>query len=412
LRIRIAIAGVILLGIVVQDVEAQSVVTPARGVSAVVTLFGQRDSNLFRLPDGVLPPDVGIEGNRRGETTISPGLTIEAFYPFARQDFFARVGFYWNRFTEYSAYDTNSVTYRLGWTWRTAEELSGELAAARDQSNTAFQDFLGPTRNVLTVYSERASVSWQPRPDRRLSASLDYLDGSNSTVARSLNDFKVANLTFRAAAVSPLGNELYLSYVGTNGEYPNRLISELLAIDNSYRQDNFNLGLIWNTPRTRVEARGGYVSRKYEAIAARDFARPVWLLNATWAASGKTALGLSYVRDLTSIEDLDRAYTISTTATATVRYSITPQVAVSAQYFRQDVDWAGDPLTAVSEFLQSSAPARQDRYTTPRLVLEWRPALRWSISVSQEWPSRTSNRNGLQYDASVSTVVLQYSIGP
>jgi hypothetical protein len=402
-----------LSGLPAAPAAAQSFATRDRGVTATLTLLAQRDSNLFRLPDSTLPSDFGLSGNGRDDTTLSPGISFEAWYPYARQDFYARIAFYWNRFTQFDDYNTNSLNYRLGWTWRTAEELDGELIAARDQSNSSFQEFLGPTRNVLTLYTERAAVNWHPRPDRRFSASIDYLTGLNSTQVRSLNNFKVANLSLRATAITPLGNELYASYIGTSGDYPNRLISEVFAIDNSYWQGSFNLGLKWSPrPDVAVDARGGYVSRKYDSITARNFARPVWLFDAAWAPTAKTSLALRYVRDLSSIEDLDRAYTISTTATASVRYQFSPIVAVTAQYFRQYVNWAGDPLTFASGFLQLAGPARADRYSTPRLQLDWNFAPRWSFSAAQEWPSRTSNRNGLQYDASVTTIVLQYVVGP
>jgi hypothetical protein len=406
----VLIAG--LAGSSANNVAAQIDSARQRGFSATLSLLAQRDSNIFRLPDGSAPSDVGLSGTQRSDRTLSPGVTIEAVYPYARQDFYARLGFYWNRFAEFDDYDTNSLTYRLGWTWRTAEEFSGELLASRDQSNTSFQDFLGPTRNVLTLYSERAAVNWQPRPDRRFSASIDYFTGRNSTAVRSLNDFNVASLQSRVTAISPLGNELYLSYVGTSGDYPNRLDSEALAIDNSYWQGNFNLGGVWNTTNMRIEARGGYLVRRFDSITARNFAKPVWLFNAAWAPTSKTSLGLSYVRDLTSIEDLDRAYTVSTTAILSLRYQVTPRVGMSAQYFRQDVEWAGDPQTFLSRVLPPDTAVREDRYTTPRLSIDWTPARRWQVSASQEWPSRGSNRNGLEFDSSVSTIAVQYTIGP
>lgn len=392
---------------------AQLQVQRERGLTTTLTMVATHESNMLRLPDGLTPADLGLPSDQRSDWVFAPSLGFSGGFGYGLQEFEGNVTLGWNRFQEFDNYDTDIVGYRLSWFWRTGGNLDGELTVRRDESDTLFQDFIGPTGNVLTLDTQRAAANWRPRPDRRLSMLLEHLVGSNSLEVRSINDFDVYNATATAAIVSSPGNEVYLSYMRTDGEYPNRVVSQLYAIDNSYKQDNYSVGITWNPSAfTRLLARAGYVSRHYDEIRARDFSDPTWLLDVQHAFTGKTAIAARFAQDASSIDDLDRAYTISTRASVAVMHSLTHNTRLTLKYDWQRVNWAGDPQTFASGFLQLFQDARVDSYSTPTILFDWAIAPRWNLQFAQQWPSRSSNYPAVEYRSSVSQIALQYSIGP
>lgn len=395
------------------SMAVQAQLLPDRGLIATLNFAATYESNIFRLPDGTTPADLGLPSDQRSDWILAPGASLSGRFGYGLQEFSGDVRLSWNRFETFDNYNSDILSYGLTWKWRTAGNFDGVLTVGQDESNTGFEDFLGATVNQLTVDRQVAVANWRPRPDRRFTAGLDRWEGKNSLEARHVNDFVVTNARVTAAWTSPLSNEIYVNYFRTDGEYPNRVPSELFAIDNNFKQDNWFLGTTWNPgPDTQLDARVGYLSRRYDQFSARDFASPAWYLNLHKAVGSRTLLSLEFARDANSIDDLDRTYTLSTRANVSLAYSLSAKTRATVQYDWERVAWDGDPLTAVAEFLQLVQDPRVDRYTAPLVALEWFVTPRWTVSVAQQWLKRESNRDNVEYRSNVTQFSVSYTLGP
>lgn len=391
------------------------------GINARFTVAGTRDSNILRLPDGVTPRQLGIDTDERDDTVLSPSIDIDASFIWGRQSLRANAVFRRDYFEQLDQFDSRTQSYGATYLWQLGNHWSGELAAGRDEQLTGFQDFLGPQRNVLTVRTERALANWRPRPDRRVALSFDHYDGENSTDLRRVNDFEVRAPRVELVAVTGAGNELSTSYRYTDGNYPNRIVTPTSTFDSSYTQSDADVGVRYAPGgKTLIDARLGYGWRRYETLSDRDYSGPVGRLSITWIPTGKTLLELSAIRDLNAVDELDNLFAVGTVYRAAVRYQMSAQWSLAAEYRRQRLDYQGDTSAFSSLRSRFDIPdeERTDTITNPKIALEWRPSVKWLVNLSREWPERKSSqstifdRSSLQYRAHVTSLAIQYSLGP
>jgi len=399
--------------------EASAQIEP--GIGAKLSVIGTRDSNILRLPDGVDPRRLGFDSDQRDDTVLTPLVELNGAFIWGAQSLVLRADLRRDLFEEYSTFDTRTQSYDANYYWQVGNHWAGELAASRDEQLTGFQDFLGPQRNVLTIRSARALANWRPRPDRRVALSFDAYDGRNSVESRRINDFDLRAPRIELVAISGAGNEVSTSYRYSDGNYPNRIVLSNTSFDSSYTQSDADIGFRYLPGgKTLVDARFGYGWRRYENLPDRDFSGPVGRLNFTWVPTGKTLLELSAIRDLNAVDELDNLFAVSTVYRAAIRYQLSAQISFAAEYRRVRVSYQGDPQADSILRTQFGVPDdnRVDTTTTPKIVLEWRPGLRWLVNLSSEWPERKStsqtlqDRSSLDYKAHVTSLAVQYSIGP
>lgn len=386
-----------------------------RGVHGAIGLVVQRDDNLFRLPDGVLPAAVGVtrddgdDGSHRGDTLVAPFVSLDLTLALGRQHFGLAATRRETRLQRYSAYDTQTGELRGHWDWQLGNQFDGRVEASDNDQASELRDFLGPRSNVLNVRNERVNANWRPRPDRRVTLDLQRWRGRNELPERAASDYTIRLWGLEGAWVTRLGTEWTLRWRSTDGLYPNRAIVEATPIDNSYRQHDADVGVVLRPGRrTRADLRIGYAVRRHEQVPQRDFEGLSGRAAIEWQASGALSLSLEAVRDLDALDDFDRLYAISTHHAAGLRFAASPQWQWSLRWSEQRIDFGGDPQNAITQAF-GQADARQDRVQTTRVALTWLPLERVQLELSYERAHRDSSRPGLQYRNSLAGLSSQYS---
>ena len=384
------------------------------GLHGAVGLQVLSDNNLFRLPTGVSPPSATGSNDQRGDTVLAPFVTLSGTAVLAQQRFTASTTQRNNRMSHYSAYDTQTGDLQAQWDWRLGTQFDGRVDTSDTKQASDLRDFSSPSSNtvdipsstnVLDIHSKHASANWRPRPDRRITLDWQRYRGNNSLASFLTNDYAVRQMNIEGGWVTSLGTEWTLSYHDTDGHYPNRTEVQTLLIDNSYHQHDTQLGVVLRPGgRTRADLRAGYAVRHHVQVPQRDYSGPSGRAAIQWEASGSTVLNLEAVRDLDSLDDRDRLFTISTRYTAGAQTAFSAQWQVALQWSRQRIDYGGDPQDIIN-----LTPARRDVLQNTQLTLTWLPVDRVQIGLSFTQEHRDSSQAGFQYSDRSIGLSSQYS---
>jgi len=386
--------------------------TDLPGYSLTASSLFEWDPNLFRLPDGVSPRQVGQATDHRGDTIIVPSATIDANFLPGRQRVSLNAQLSRELLLRNSAFDLTSLSYRGSWIWQLGNKWSGELTDSQQQQRTSFADAQLTEANRETTRTHRASADYRPRPDRRLGASFAWIGGSNSLGVRQINDFRTTIARAELGVDSGFGSELVLGASTTHAEYPNQQILALAPIDNSYRQNQFDLSTRYvASEKIQIQVRAGYAKRRYPVVSQRDFGGVVGNLGVTWQPTAKLQAQLTASRDLNAVDDAYRIYTVSTQARAKLGYQPTVKTDFTVDAYGTRVPYKGNPqnfLTSIS----GPAPYREDRYYGLKFSIGWLPTQRLTAQVTQALETRNSNTAGFQYRDWTTLLYLQYQVGP
>ncbi len=392
---------------------AQSATLPADrpGFSLTASTLAQRDNNVFLLPDGASPRSVGLSTDARGDTIVVPSLELDENLMFGRQRVLLDATLDRELLLANPNFDVTDFSYSGSWHWAAWNEWSGELFDSQQQQRTSFADAILSEPNHQTTRTRRASADYRPRPDRRIGVIYTEAIGTNSTLARRINDFRITSARAELGVDWGPGAELVLGASSTRADYPNQQILFLAPVDNSYRQAQFDLGSQFDVTEKIVgQVLAGYAKRRHPDVPQRNFGGLVGNLGVVWLPTAKLRFVLGANRDLNDGGDLDRIYTVTTTLRGEAHYKITykSELAVVASAAR--TDFKGDPAILYTRIF-GFATYREDQYSNLKASWNWAPRERWSIELAQILGTRNSNRAGFQFRDWKSELNLQYRIG-
>jgi hypothetical protein len=385
--------------------------TSLPGYSLTAASQFEWDPNLFRLPDSVSPRQVGERTNDRADAIIAPSAAIDANLLVSRQRFHLSARLERQILLNNPTFDITDLTYRGAWQWQLGNEWSGGFNESQLQQRPNFADVPAAQKDLQTTRTRHASLDYRPRPDRRIGASFDQYVGSNSLGALQINDYRITVERVELGLDSGFGSEIVFGASQTRGNYPNQPTFALAPVDNSYRQSQLDLSTHYvATEQIRIDALAGYAKRHYPVVSRRNFGGLVGHLAATWQPTGKLQVELGVNRDLNSINDFNRIYTVSTDTRATLHYQPTFKTDASIMAHATRVLYQGDPHNFLTS-IYGRAPYREDRYDGLQFQLSWLALSRLTLQVAQAMDYRNSNVASFQYRDWTTTLTVQYVFG-
>jgi hypothetical protein len=382
------------------------------GYSLTADSLFEWDPNLFRLPSGASPRQFGQSTDNRGDTIVAPSLSFDANLLPGRQKIrlSAKVDHQW--LLKNPNFDVTNLSYGATWQWQLANEWSGELADSQQQQRASFADYRLTQPDRQTTRGRRASVDFRPRPDRRLGVSFNEYVGSNTLGSLQINDYRITVGRAELGLVSGFGSEIVLGVSTTHGSYPNQQIVSFAPVDNSYRQNQLDLSTHYvASEKFQFEVLAGYAKRHYPFVSQRNFGGLVGHLTLDWEPTAKIQAKLGVARDLNSVNDYNRIYTVSTDTHAKLRYQLTFKTQATLEAHATRVRYQGNPQNFFTAVF-GPAPYREDRYDSLKFALGWNPSDRLTIQLAQALDARNSNTAGFQYRDWITQLSLEYVIGP
>jgi exopolysaccharide biosynthesis operon protein EpsL len=366
-----------------------------------------RDSNVFRLSNGVdteaLPGSPSKDDTYR---TTSVGLNVDV--PVSRQRFQLAYSRNFFRYDQNTQLDLNGYDGRAVWLWQVGNDASGQLSYTESVALASFANIAGVTPDPLKTRQGLFNASYMLTPRWRAQAGVGGFEQTNGDRTREANDISIVSGDASLSYATPANTAIGLGLRAEEGRFPDRVFVPKSedpaglgsAFDNAYRQYGADLVLDWTaTGISHLNARVGRVSRRNEHLPERDFYGTAVRIAYDWKPTGKLAVNMTVVQDISPYDDIKSSYVFVKGASLRPTLSVTGKIDLSAILEFSHREYLGDPSLAAA-----GAPSRIDRIRSATATLSYRPIRVLALQMSAQRETRSSTLQFGDYEVNVYTV--------
>jgi len=352
-----------------------------------------RDSNLYRLADGVDP-----QRGERSDWISVTRLGAEYERRFGLQQVAASLGLSASRYRDNGHLDHEGVDAGASWRWAVGRRMSGGVALRQSQALSGFDDFAGQERSINTYRRLEMFGDFALTPRWFAGAGAAYTSSDYSGDTRPTADYRARSLSMRGGYQGRSSERLVLSLMRTQGEYPNRVAT--IFSDQSYSQNDYRLDGYWPASgATRLSGYLGYMTRSYDFAVNRDFEGAVGRLEMDWRISGKLSLQSQLRREIGAQEDLVDNYVVTDALALRPKWALSEKINVSSELEYRRRDFGGDP-----GFLPQDQRDRTEHLRSLGVAADYRPSQLLSLGMSLRWQTRSADGASRDYDATTAGV--------
>jgi exopolysaccharide biosynthesis operon protein EpsL len=353
------------------------------------------DSNFFRVPNDVA----------RSEwiTTAYVGLSLDKVY--AQQRIQARVVEQFNRYKNFSYLNFDALNFDGAWRWHLTPRVSGSLTYAQDQSLVNYQDYRNFTqRNIRTTQTGGFSLDGQLAGGWHLLASVPYYSQKNSQPFETEQSYRESGIMPGIQYVWPSGSSITFNQSLLRGKFIDQALDPAAQFDTGYRHYRSELLLFWKVSgKSTLSASVGWVDRKYDNFASRDFSQPVGGFRYTWRPTVKLTLNAAAVRRVSSWQDQCSSYRVTDALVLGSSWQASEKTSLEAS-----VNWG--PSDFRGALADCSFGERRDRSHGARLGATWTPWRNTTIGASVEYQSNSSNYPGQNFDDTTAGINAAFKV--
>lgn len=356
----------------------------------VISQYFQSDDNLYRLPSGVTAPD-----GKRSDTIGVTSLTGEFHRRYGRQRLRGDLGVTHAVYAAHGDLDYTVPRVRLAWDWQLGNRWSGVFRRDYVETSAGFENTIGTDQLIRERNLTAASADywWHPDWAAGLGASSvrnTYRDDARPSSDSDVDDIDL-NLTYRPSS----GNRVVFTVRDADGRYPGR--PALSGSIRDYEQQDVRTRGEWTlTGAMRVAGDIGYTWRSYDLAPNRDFDGITGRMLVHWQPTYKTALELSWRREIGAEEDVVANYAVTSALVFAPSWRVSEKLSLSARLERSTRDYGGDPELGVSA---DEALSRDDRTRRYGLMLDYSPVRAVRLGLGAEHQQRRSDLRLREYDA-------------
>jgi exopolysaccharide biosynthesis operon protein EpsL len=361
------------------------------------------DKNLFHLsPSANTQALLGTSNRADTITATTLGLSINKPYSLQRFELDLNVVNY--DYRRFDFLNFTAINYDAAWRWNLTPRLKGNLVFARQEALNNFSDSQNyRSRNV------RVNESYRLDADLDVGGEFHLLGGTLRSVRTNSQTFiQERDNTVTSGEIGirydfTSGASLGFLHRSGRGSYDNldQPLPMPVLLDNGFDQTESLVSMAWPiTAKTSLNGRIGYLERKHDHYAARDFSGMVGGLNLNWEVTGNTRLNAGWTRNLSSYESRDSSYVTSDRFFISPLVQITAKTALRARYdyILQDYDGA----------IESTATTRSDKERMAMLALDWKPINALSLSASMTRHTRSSTADDRDFKDSIYMLGLRF----
>lgn len=327
----------------------------------------QRDSNIFRLADGVDPrPLVGNSARADTMTTGTFGARVRKAY--SLQQFEGDLSRVSSRYDTYTHLNNEADNARAVWRWQATPHLTGNLTFNRTQFPIGFADYANySTQNMRTITTQRLDADWNPfRNGWHLRGGVERTKTHNSRAFVQDEGTSIVGADLGVRLVFPSANWVELITLGRNGTYLGRSLDTANQRDTGFRNRRTELRARWMGGKSVVEGSVGYASRNHDHFSNRNHSGAVGSISWTWAPASTLALVTMWKRDLVSYLDAISSYYRQDVISIGPVWQASAKLKLSVKFDHTRRDFRG-AVTSLP-FI-----ARQDRSNSMQIGAEWTP---------------------------------------
>jgi exopolysaccharide biosynthesis operon protein EpsL len=364
------------------------------------------DDNLFRVPDDVLAGDPSAIAARDREDYINrASIGMRTRWDVARQTFAFGLRLDDVRFRNNDHLDHTGGSGNLAWDWRLGSNWSGRVNAQYDRALASFSNYRFFGRDLLDTYQYGGELRYQIGSRWTLFGAGLHAESQHSADVRRLDDFQSTSGRGGLEYRTPADNLLALEYRHTEADFP--VAARLLGPD-ARRYEEF-VPIIRAeyafTVKTRLQARAGYLDRKYADPATGDFSGEIWNATLSWEPRSGLAIDVKAWHELRAYADSESDYFVARGASFGPVWEPTTKLKVTAAVATEDQEYVGTGTTA-----PALEPRRNDDVRSGQIAIEYLPRDFLSFNLSARRIERTSNRDLHGYDSNLISAQVRITL--
>lgn len=378
--------------------DAGDAINFAAGVSQ------QRDSNVFRLADGINPqPLVGNSARADSITTGTLGVSLAKAY--SLQQFEAGLDRVSSRHDTHTHLNNDADNARAAWHWQATPDLTGNLTLNRTQALVGFGDYTNYSgQNMRTTTATRIDADWNAfRNGWHLRAGAERYQTRDSRLFLQDQGGHIVNADLGVRLVFASANWIEFSTQGGEGRYPGRSLDVANQHDTGFSTRRSEARAHWVGGKSILEGSLGHASRHYDHFASRNYRGTVGSVKWAWTPSAALALIASWKHDFSPYVDASSSYYLQDTISISTVWQAAAKVTLSLKLdqTRRDFRGAVTPLPFT---------ARRDRNDAIQVSAEWTPLRTVTLGAHYIDNKRDSTLPDGDYAARIAGLSLRVNI--
>lgn len=349
------------------------------------------DSNLFRRASNESVDQI---------TSTSVGVKLDKTYSLQRVVLDA--SYVDNKYNKNDYLDFAATNYNASWLWSLTPSLTGTLSSQQSQSLNSFGDFRNITRNIRTLTDNQFRAQYSPHQVWSLILGVTQSQLSNSETFTAISDFNATGLDY--GATYSFASGAIISFLGhsRNGQFKKRPLDPVLAFDNGYTENEYEVDLFFQEPGKSVfSGKLGYLEREYDNFTIRNYDSYIGYLNYDLFVTGKIKASFGLSRVIAPFETSSTAYSISDGFNTQLTYSLSSKIQAGATLSYAERDFGGR-----GQFNST----RLDKEESIGAFIGWNPIKNVGFTLRSTKSSRNSNVSTFDFEDTLTSVNLELKI--
>ncbi|MHB8416078.1 MAG: XrtB/PEP-CTERM-associated polysaccharide biosynthesis outer membrane protein EpsL [Acidiferrobacteraceae bacterium] len=309
------------------------------------------NSNVFRLPQNgsIVLTQNGVPLLLQGPAADSDQVLefgAKVDWRPGRQQILLRATKSLVRYSRFSAINYDGSNLLSQWNWRFARRWRGRVGVTQQVAQTSFNYIELPVavNNLNTDRRAFAGVDWLLDPRWTVGVHTSDSNLLNSSAYEYYLNYNERSLAETLEYRTPKGSSLRTELREADSFYPNQQIVSGSAVDNSYRENTFNVVGTWApTAKTGITAQVGFLERLNKNIPQRNFSGVISKLTTAYAPTGNTSLSLSMYQQPAGEQLAYASFVLDTGASLNAAWQMTPVFTLQASLMRDQYNYKGDP---------------------------------------------------------------------
>lgn len=354
------------------------------------------DSNLFRLSSATQPQGSGVE---RWDNILRNNLTLSVNKYYSMQNFRLDYTHVENKYDNAKYLDFNANNYKAAWLWSVTPSLTGNLSSERTVDLVPFSDFRNTSvQNIRTIERQAFDFDFSPHNKWHLVGGVSKLDVVNSQVFLPETSFKLN--AFEGGVMYTFPSKSFISLKHRNRDGENQETDFARLVGRTFTEKEEELFTQWLvTGKSKITSNLGYLDRRDDSFAIRDFSGYFGGVNYSWDVTGKVNLVIDLSRKLAAYTDTNSSYSQLDALTIRPSWYVSSKIAVRGSAQLSKRKFLGDGPGTVF-----SSGQREDDYMSYGLGVAWTPRSTIRLSLDLLHMDNDSTIDVRDYKANTVTV--------
>lgn len=361
------------------------------------------DDNLFRLPDGQMPPadpTGNITRSREDEINrASAGVRVRL--DAGRQEFHADARIDDVRYSDNDDLDYTGGSANVLWDWEALSNWSGKVTAKYDRAQATLDNYRFIGQDIVDALTYGADIRYGVGSSWRIFAGAAAMDTDHSAELRQTENFESVTGRGGVEYSTSAGSSVALEYLQTEADFP--IAESLSGVSSGYTETIPTIrGRYALSVKTIFSASLGYLDRDYDNPLTEDYSGEVWTVGMYWEPRAKLSFQLEAWHKLRAYIDAESDYFEGDGVSIKPTWKPTTTLELSAMYSYEKQDYVGNVL------LPPLDTGREDDVQSAEVQLEYTPRDFLSLALMYRWNDRDSNRDFRAYGQNQASAQVRF----